>query len=98
MLGLNAECLQQLRYFFIEFVVHYRSERAEYEVSLSENFTYLGSVQRRLRDFKLDVFLFSGLMFAYAKYALLSVLDNKFSEQQANGRSSNSIRCLWLKT
>ena len=86
-LGFDVASLMRLRFFCIEFVACYRSKRLQDTVSPNAMLAYLRGAQRRLRELGMTVTLFSGPIFADPNSGLVAVLDNKFSEQQAGGRT-----------
>ncbi len=90
---LNEESMHLLRHFLIEFVVRYRTKTSE-EVTPNSMKSYVLGVQSSFKECGYIVELTAGPIFADPKEGLLSVLNNLFSEQQAQGmlvKSDNSL-------
>ena len=90
----NASQLR-LRFFCIEFAACYQSKRIHDAVSPNAMLAYLCGAQLRLRVLGLPVNLFTGPIFTDPEYRLVAVLHNKFSEQQARGRTikAHNVLC-----
>ena len=77
--------LKVLNHYIIEFAVHYRTAKQGKIVTPNTMKNYICGLQRAFEQWGFKVNLFAGPVFADKKEGLLSVLDNLFAEQQAQG-------------
>ena len=95
--GLDKESKYRLNHFLIEFATSYVSKRSGVSVSPSSMLSYIRSIQRRLSELAFPVNLFSEKIFADKSTGIVSVLNNRFSEQQARGAMAKPHNILSMK-
>ncbi len=69
--------------YLIEFAVGYRSSGTNSEVMPTTMKTYILGIQRVFNEWGFELKLTTGPVFGNPKTGLISVLNNKFSEQQS---------------
>lgn len=84
-LGMDRDCLLRLRYFLIEFSVHYVSKKTSTNVSPSSMMTYMRGINRRFDELGFELNIHENKIINDPNCGLRTVLENRFAEQQADG-------------
>ena len=75
--------LKRMRHFQIEFSVKYVSQKDNKPVEPSSMLFFLGTVRRRLNELGYEIKFFSRPIFKDTKHDLVTILNNRFSEQKS---------------
>ncbi len=88
---------KRLNHFLIEFCTEYISPRTNREFTPSTMLSYVRGIRRRLQEFGLPVEFSKGSVFDNSGTWLMSVLNDKFAQQQAQSPLTRSRSVLIIK-